>query len=88
MQDSLGIGIDLKTPGDGYIIRSSYPLDYAVFTQSNDRIYEKGKPLTHIFLDIVNSVDQFGRDICHGKRTAAERLLDVGFETAVRGSKP
>ena len=83
MQDSLGIGISLKAAS--YCIRTSYPLDYAAFVQSNDRIYEPHKALTYIYLDAPRTVDKFGRDVVLRKQTASRRLLDVGFASAVRG---
>lgn len=83
MQDSLGIGISLKAAS--YVIRSSYPLDYAAFVQSNDRVYEPGKPLTYIYLDASKTVDQFARSVVLTKQQASHRLLDVGFEKALRG---
>lgn len=83
MQDSLGIGISLKSAS--YVIRTSYPLDYAAFTQSNDRIYEPGKPLTYIYIDSPRTVDQFARSIVVNKHSASQRLLNVGFESALKG---
>jgi len=80
MQDSLGIGISLKSAA--YVIRTSYPLDYAAYVQSNDRVYEPGKPLTYIALEASRTVDQWARRICTTKDIAQRSLLaNEPFET-------
>lgn len=84
MQDSLGVGISLKSAS--YAIRTSYPLSFDHFKQSNDRIYEPGKPLTYINLHAPDTVDEFARDVVTTKHTASYLLLDVGFENALRGN--
>ncbi|MDE2098120.1 MAG: DEAD/DEAH box helicase [Patescibacteria group bacterium] len=83
MQDSLGIGISLKAAS--YLVRMSYPLDYAAYLQSNERIYEPGKPLTYVTLDVERSVDQFARRVCMDKKRASDELLGLGFEGVALG---
>lgn len=83
LQDSLGVGISLREAS--YAIRTSYPLSYDHFKQSNDRIYSPGKPLTYINLHAPNTVDDFAREVVLTKDTASHRLLDVGFENALKG---
>lgn len=73
MQDSLGIGISLKSAS--YVIRTSYPLDYAAYVQSNDRVYEPGKPLTYIELEASRTVAQWARRVCTTKDAAQRTLL-------------
>lgn len=73
MQDSLGIGISLKAAS--YVIRTSYPLDYAAYVQSNDRVYEAGKTLTYIEIEAQRTVDQWARRICTTKDVAQRTLL-------------
>lgn len=81
MQDSLGIGIKLSAAS--YMVRMSYPLDFAAYTQSNDRIYEPDKALTYIELEVDRSVDQFAKRICMDKKKATDELFGKGFEELV-----
>lgn len=72
MQDSLGIGISLKAAS--FVIRTSYPLDYAAYIQSNDRVYEPGKTLTYIEIEAKRTASQWARRICTTKDIAQRTL--------------
>lgn len=84
MQSSLGIGISLRSAN--YLIRTSYPLDYAKFEQSNERIYsDPNQNRTFITLETPNSVDGTARRICTKKEEASGVLMHEDFASAAYG---